>query len=197
MPFVSHGTTSGKKPYKNLWYLITYSTIVTANLVSSLVLGTKIFYSRTNWQNCIGSVDGAILRIFRPKINQNIVYNGHKRAHGIKVCLYLMDSLVTLVAPMWVNGMIVPCHTSLGCSRIYRDQYWHNNQPLCIYGDPAYSSSFQLLASFSRQNLKPNPVNYNKAVSQIRVPVEWLFNEIEIYFKFVSYTNICLFSNSP
>ena len=73
----------GRNPTK-IWYLITYSTIFTANLVSSLVLGTKIFYSRTNWQNCVGSVDGAILRIFRPKINQNIVYNGHKRAHGIK-----------------------------------------------------------------------------------------------------------------
>ena len=53
-------------------------------LISSLVLGTKIFYSRINWQNCFGSVDGTVLRIFRPKINQNIVYNGHKRAHGIK-----------------------------------------------------------------------------------------------------------------
>ena len=28
----------------------------TANLISSLVLGTKIFYSPTNWQNCFGSV---------------------------------------------------------------------------------------------------------------------------------------------
>ena len=81
LPFVSHGTTFGKKPYWNLWFLITYSTIFTANLISSLVLGTKIFYSRTNWQNCFGSVDGTVLQIFRPKINQNIVYNGHKRAH--------------------------------------------------------------------------------------------------------------------
>ena len=84
LPFVSHGTTFGKKPYRNLWYLITYSTIFTANLVSFLVLGTKIFYSRTNWQNCFGCGDGTVLRIFPPKINQNIVYNSHKRAHGIK-----------------------------------------------------------------------------------------------------------------
>ena len=27
-------------------------------------------------------------------------------------------------------------------------------------------------------------------MSQTRVPVEWLFNEIETYFKFVSYVNI-------
>ena len=63
--------------------LIIYSTLSTANLISFLVLGTKLFYSQRNWQNCFGSVDGTVLRIFRPKINQNIVYNGHKRAHGI------------------------------------------------------------------------------------------------------------------
>ena len=34
-------------------------------------------------------------------------------------------------------------------------------------------------------------------MSQTLVSVEWLFNEIETYFRFVSYTNICLFSNSP
>ena len=64
--------------------LIIYSTLSTANLISFLGLGTKLFYSQINWQNCFGSVDGTILRIFRPKINQRIVYNGQKRAHGIK-----------------------------------------------------------------------------------------------------------------
>ena len=40
--------------------------------------------------------------------------------------------------------------------------------------------------SFSRQNLAPNPVNYNMAMSQTRVSIEWLFNEIKTFFKFVS-----------
>ena len=61
-----------------------YVPVCHLNLISSLVLGTKIFYSRTNWQNCFGFVDGTVLRISRPKINQNIVYNGHKLVHGIK-----------------------------------------------------------------------------------------------------------------
>ena len=118
-------------------------------------------------------------------------------ASSFKVWLYLINSLVTLMAPVWVNGMIVQCHTSLGWSRIYRDQYWHNNQTPCIYGDPAYPSSFHLQDPFCRQNFASNPVNYIKAMSQTRVPIEWLFNEIETYFNFVSYTNICLFPNSP
>ena len=50
----------------------------------SFVFGTKLFYSRTKWQTCFWSVDEIVLRIFRPKINQNIVYNGHKWVHGIK-----------------------------------------------------------------------------------------------------------------
>ena len=100
-------------------------------------------------QNCFGFVDGTVLRISRPKINQNIVtVTSEYTASSFKVSLFLMNSLVILVAPM-----IVPCYTCLGCSQIYRDQYWHNNQPLCIYGDPAYPLSIHLQATFSRQNL--------------------------------------------
>ena len=135
LSFVSHGTTLGKKPYKNLWYFITYSTILTANLICTLVLGTKIFYSQTNWQNCFGSVDGTVLRILRTKINQSIVYNGHKRAHGIKFqSLPLPNGLIGNISGPYLGklDMIVPCHTSLGCSRIYRDQYWHDNRPFAF-----------------------------------------------------------------
>ena len=87
-----------------------------------------------------------------------------------------MNSLTTLVASMWENGMTLPCYRSLDCSQIYRDQYWHNSLPLCIYGDPACPSSIHLQAPFSRQNLKPNPINC-KAMSQTRVSVECLFNQ--------------------
>ena len=159
-----------------------------------------MFYSRKNWQNCSGFVQGTVLRISRPKINQNTLFitvTSEYTASSFKVWLYLMDSLVTLVAPVQVNGMIVPCYTSLGYSQIYRDQYWHNNQPPCIYGDPAYPLSIHIQAPFSRQNLTPNSVNCNNAMSQNWDYVVWLFNEIETYFKFISYTNIYLFPNSP
>ena len=57
---------------------------------------------------------------------------------------------------------------------------WNNNQHLCIYSDPAYLLSIHLQASFSRENLTPKPVNYNKAISQIRVSGEWLFSEAKL-----------------
>ena len=35
-------------------------------------------------QNCFGFVDGTVRPICRPGRNQRIVYNGHKRVHGLK-----------------------------------------------------------------------------------------------------------------
>ena len=51
---------------------------------------------------------------------------------------------------------------------------------------PSITLIIHLQAPFSRQNLTSNPVNYNKSMSQSRVSVEWLLDEIKTYFKFVS-----------
>ena len=34
--------------------------------------------------NCFGFIDGTVRPICRPQNNQRIVYNGHKRVHGLK-----------------------------------------------------------------------------------------------------------------
>ena len=80
-------------------------------------------------QNCFEFVDGTVLRISRPKINRKIVCNGHKRVHDIKFqSLALPNGLICSLSIPYAgkreNGMIVPCYAGLGCSQIYRDQYW-------------------------------------------------------------------------
>ena len=48
--------------------------------------------------------------VFRPKINQNIVYNDYKRVHGTKCQSFaLMNVLVILVVHVRENGIMVPC----------------------------------------------------------------------------------------
>ena len=50
-----------------------------------LALYCNVIHQKTaSLQNCCRFDDGKILRISCPKVNQNIVYNGHKRGHGIK-----------------------------------------------------------------------------------------------------------------
>ena len=35
-------------------------------------------------KNCLGFIDGTVRPICRPDQNQRVVYNGHKKVHGLK-----------------------------------------------------------------------------------------------------------------
>ena len=194
MPPVWHGTTFSKKPN----YIFAYNYSRFDHLLSSrnqdisqpskLALYCSVIQQKgAPLQNCFGFVDGTVSRISSPKINQNIVYNSHKQVHGIKFqSLALPYRLIdnhsgTYEGKRHYSTML---HESALLTNLERSA-WHNNQPLCIYGNPAYHLSIHLQAPFSRKNLTPIPVNYNKAMSQTQVSVEWLFNDIKNYFKFV------------
>ena len=139
-------------------------------------------------ENCFGFVDGTVIRISRPKSNQNVVYNGHKRVHAIKFqSLALPNGIIgNLHGPYEGKRHDSAILHQSGLLVDLQGAAWHNNQPLCIYGDPAYPLSVHLQTPYQGQNLTPNQKNYNKAMSQVRVTVEWLFGEIKTFFKFVS-----------
>ena len=59
-----------------------------------------------------------------------------------------------------------------------------NGDPLCIYGDPAYPLRNHLQGPF-KGNLNQIQKDYNKAMSQVRVSVEWVFGDIANYFAFL------------
>ena len=59
------------------------------------------------------------------------------------------------------------------------------HHPLCVYRDPAYQMRVHLHAPFRNMALTPQMVNFNKAMSSLRVSVKWLFGDIVQYFKFV------------
>ena len=53
-----------------------------------------------------------------------------------------------------------------------------DGQPLCIYGDPAYPIRPHLQAPYKHNNLSVSEKDSNKAMSSVRVSVEWVFGEI-------------------
>ncbi|CAB4044284.1 Hypothetical predicted protein [Paramuricea clavata] len=80
----------------------------------------------------------------------------------------------------------------LGESGLMQDLRQHafaqDGTPMCLYGDPAYPLRVHLQQPF-RNNaaLTEDMRQYNKAMSSVRVSVEWLFGEITKYFKFVDF----------
>ena len=59
-------------------------------------------------QNCFGFVDGTVRPICRPKQNQRVVYNGHKRVHSLK--------FQSVVVP---SGMIANLYCPVGTYEVY------------------------------------------------------------------------------
>ena len=60
-------------------------------------------------------------------------------------------------------------------------------EPMCIYGDPAYPLRVHLQSPFRDARLTPDMVAFNKSMSAARVSVEWIFGEVINSFKFMDF----------
>ena len=143
--------------------------------------------------NCFGFVDGTVRQISRPGKDQRLVYNGHKRAHALKFqAVALPNGIVAnLFGPVEGRrhdaGML---KDSGVLDALQQFAYTPAGDVLCIYEDPAYPLRPQLMGPYKVGNvhvLTPQMIAFNKAMSEVRVSVEWLFGDISNYFKFIDY----------
>ena len=74
---------------------------------------------------------------------------------------------------------------------------WFENRPLRIYGDPTYPLSIHLQALFRGAQLTDEQKRYKKAISSVRVSVEWLFGLVKNYFKNIDFKQMQRTSMSP
>ena len=74
---------------------------------------------------------------------------------------------------------------------------WSNNNPLCIYGDPAYPLRVHLQAPFRGANLTQDQKRFSTAMSSVRTIAEWLFGLVSNYFKFVDFKKMQRIGMSP
>ena len=64
---------------------------------------------------------------------------------------------------------------------------FHDDTPLCLYGDPTYPLGVHLQGPLKDRQLTPEMRSFNKAMSAVRVSVEWMFGCIRNYFQFVDF----------
>ena len=59
--------------------------------------------------------------------------------------------------------------------------------PMALYGDPAYPLRVNLQVPYRCAGMTPQMQEYNKAMSAVRISVEWTFGDIINYFKFLDF----------
>lgn len=62
-----------------------------------------------------------------------------------------------------------------------------NGDPCVVYGDPAYGVSLNIISPFRGSNLTAAERDFNKAMSSVRVSVEWTFGKIAQLFAFLDF----------
>ena len=150
-------------------------------------------------QNCFGFIDGTVLGIARPQTNQRVCYNGHKRIHALKFQSIALPNgwIANLKGPFEGRRHDSTMLQQSGVQGELQRNAWYNGQPLCIYGDPAYPLSLHLQTPHRTPNLTQAQQDYNKAMSKVRVSVEWLFADVKNFFKFVTFKNHMTVGRSP
>lgn len=58
---------------------------------------------------------------------------------------------------------------------------------MALYGDPAYPLRVHLQVPYRGAGITPQMEVYNKAMSAVRMSVEWIFGDIVNYFKFLDF----------
>ena len=150
-----------------------------------------IYQAGAPLENCWGFVDGTVRPLCRPGKHQRILYNGHKRVHSIKFqSVVIPNGLIANLSGPYEgkkhdSGMLRESGllTSLeNCS------FSPEGNAMCIYGDPAYPHRLHLQAPFRAAiRLTEEQTEFNRAMSAVRVSVEWVFGDIVNFFKFLDF----------
>ena len=126
-------------------------------------------------RNCFGFVDGTVRPVSRPGKNQRVMYNGHKKVHAIKFQFVAVPNglVANLYGPVEGKRHDSPM---LAESSLYNQLVLYsrarNGDPLCLYGDPAYPHRPQLQSPFKGARLTQKEMDWNSAMSSVRVSVE-------------------------
>ena len=140
--------------------------------------------------NLWGFIDGNVRPCCRPKVNQRILCNGHKRLHALKYQSVTTPSgmIANLFGP--VDGKRHNC-AILVMSRLLQTLQIFSHNPngelLCISEDPAYPLSRTLLAPYNRAQLTQKQMDFNSSMGKVGVTVEWMFREVINNFKFTEF----------
>ncbi|CAN0295299.1 unnamed protein product [Scytosiphon promiscuus] len=149
-----------------------------------------------------GFIDGTLRRSTRPGGHddiQRVNYDGHHKDHGLVFQLFIL-----------ANGMIGDLSGPVVGSR--HDAYVLRNSMLNprlaalqegqafqgkAYGDAAYPILSHVDRGFRGANLSDAQRAYNKALSAVRITVEWQFGKVVNVFPFVDFRKLMKLDLSP
>lgn len=107
---------------------------------------------------------GTLRPICKPRLHQRDCYNGHKRVHGLKFqAVSLPNGLIAnLYGPVEGRRHDAFMLAESGLLSKLEEKNQGEETPLCIYGDPAYPLSPELMSPYKGHALTQEQQDFNK-----------------------------------
>ena len=129
--------------------------------------------------------------ICRPQQNQKLVFNGHKRLHGLKFQNIVIPN--GLISHLY--GPIEGRHHDAGMlreSNVLAQMANHMTSPngyiFSVYGDPAYPlGDGYIIPPYRGGAISRNQMIFNKRMSAVRICVEWAFGKVLSLFAYLDF----------
>ena len=151
--------------------------------------------------NCIGFIDATVVGITRPGEDdmQREVYNGHKRKHALKYGeVTTPDGLIAnFFGPVVGRRHACWMFAQSSLDEFLGTELSIGDKQYVIYGDSGYNHRSYLEVPFDGANLSPGQIQFNRAISGVRITVEWAFKEVKMYSTIVDFKRKLRLRESP
>ncbi len=139
-------------------------------------------------ENVIGFIDGTLIENCRPSENQQLLYNGKDKIHGLKYQSLMLPNGLTAN----LYGPVVGSrHDSILLGRSGLVDHFRgrlvNNQQVVTYADKAYALSDVVITPFRGVRQDQVEAFFNGAMNACRSCVEWGFGGTGNNFAFNQY----------
>ena len=138
-----------------------------------------------------GFIDGTIRRTARSLYHQWTIYTCFKKCHGVKFqSVTVPEGFIACLQGPWPSktpNACMLCDSGL-IEKLEENMPANGNGVVyAMYGDLAYAQSIYLLCGFHKPPTGSDKAQFNRAMSSIRITVEWGFGDVVEKWKFLDF----------
>ena len=152
-------------------------------------------------QNCVGFIDRTVIGIARPKGNKKkrVVYNGHKRTYALKYqTVNTPDGLILhFCGPIEGRRHDWTLYVKSELDAILPSVLKIDGMRFCLFEDSGYNRRWYTEVLFQGSELSAAQRAFHKAMSSVRISVEWILKEVKRQFTVMDFKRKVKHVESP
>lgn len=137
---------------------------------------------RSPLKHCIGFMNGTFREVCRPIRNQEALYSGEHKAHGLRFqAITTPDGLQRVVLGPFagrMNDNMMVAESQIMEKLMMHQKHLNLTEYFVLYSDSGYAPAPLLVPPYPKRDMTESQKAFNQAMSSCRIAVEWGFGTV-------------------